>query len=329
MIALMTKSPSMPFGIGTTFDYSIPFEHMIPMLARAGFSYITLGGGNIAHSGYDTEEGRAAILRTVQAAGIAIDSVHAPFGQDCDISVPDVRIEIPSQAQPDVRQDTGAVIAPGAVNGAERTQETSPVVPASPATRRLSAAPERLEAVASVRKAIDACAALGARTVVIHPTDRFPVEQTRSRIQALRDSLRELLAFANRQGVRLALENMPSLVEMQVFDSVLEEFPDLGVCYDTSHAQLSGNTFGILQRYQDRIITTHISDNLGREDDHMLPYEGVIEWDEFAYYFGRVKQLQCFMLEVEVRRSRFKDTREFLDQALRRAQRLRGYHKEH
>jgi sugar phosphate isomerase/epimerase len=322
----MPLPPRLPIGIGTTLDYSIPFEHMIPMIARAGFRFITIGGGSVSHSGYDTGQGRDRVRRIVSDAGIGIDSVHAPFGPDCDLSTPDIRIEVPMPAQP-VRDafDEPATTQTGlpeqtAQPATGGTATTTPDLPATRITWRPS--PERLAAVARVHDVIDAAAALDAPIAIIHPCDRFPVEQTRSRIQALSASLKELLNYAAQRRVRIALENLPSLVAMQVFDTVLEEYPQLAVCYDTSHARLSGNTFGVLQRYQDRIITTHVSDNLGGSDDHTLPYEGTIEWDEFKYYFNRVTTVQCLMLEVEMRQSRYRDTREFLDQAMRSARRL-------
>ncbi len=76
----------------------------------------------------------------------------------------------------------------------------------------------------------------------------------------------------------------------------------------------------ILRRYGRRIITTHISDNRREHDDHMLPFEGTYDWDQFAQAFARVKFNGVFLLEVEMRESAFKDPREFLKQAYERGQ---------
>ncbi len=64
-------------AICTGFDYAIPFDRVIPMIRAAGFERISLGA-NPAHSGYDTEAGRAAIRDLLGASGLALNSVHAP-----------------------------------------------------------------------------------------------------------------------------------------------------------------------------------------------------------------------------------------------------------
>ena len=77
-------------GIGTTFDYSLPFEPMCRMIADAGFRAITIGGGSIAHSGTTTKAVGPQCWKRPAGMVLRIDSLHAPFGQDADLSVPDV-----------------------------------------------------------------------------------------------------------------------------------------------------------------------------------------------------------------------------------------------
>lgn len=287
----------LPLGIGTTFDYSIPFEPMCRLIAEAGFRAITIGG-DVAHSGYDTQEGRERIRRVVTEYGLNVDSVHAPFGKDCDISTPDERQETPAP---------------------ESSPATSPPAALAPVRIRYRPSPARLQAVSKLKTAIDAALALDSQIVVIHSAAEFPAVETRLHIQAARDSLAELIPYAAHRNVRLAVENLSSVLEMQVFEAVLDEFSELGVCYDSSHARLTGNSFGVLQRFRDRIITLHVSDNRGTSDDHILPFEGGLDWEEFACYAARLQYVKTFMLEVETRESAFKDTKEFLAQAFERA----------
>jgi len=312
-------------GIGTTFDYTLPLEPMCRMIADAGFRAITIGGGDIAHSGYDAESGRRTLLGSVGRSGLRIDSIHAPFGPEADLSVPDVRTEMPallaSAAGPGVHSEVAAVQPPAAQEPPGASSEPhEPRLSAS----RYSYSPDdrRVQAIAKTKMAVDAAAGLGSGIVIVHPCDRFPAEETRARISAAKDSLRQLVRYAAERNIRLALENLASPLSMQVFEAVLEHVPELGVCYDTSHAQIAGDTFGIMARHADRIIAVHLSDNRGANDDHMLPFEGVLPWEEFAYYLPRLKNLGCFMLEVEIRESSFKDRGEFLVEAFRRARQV-------
>ena len=34
-----------------------------------------------------------------------------------------------------------------------------------------------------------------------------------------------------------------------------------------------------LRRSRDLVVTTHVHDNSGEHDDHLLPYEGTIDWN--------------------------------------------------
>ncbi len=79
----------MDHAIGTTFNFDIPIEEMVPMVGRAGFRRISLAGGNALESGYLKQDMRENILRACGQHGVLVDSIHAPFGSLLDISSPD------------------------------------------------------------------------------------------------------------------------------------------------------------------------------------------------------------------------------------------------
>lgn len=277
----------LPIGISTAFDYRVPFDVMCQLVRDAGFRAIAIGA-EVGHSGYNQPERLPVLSRLFAENGLMVDSIHAPLGSEADISVPDATIT--AEQSPTGQEPSGA----------------------------------RLAAVSGVKAAIAAAAELGCQVVVVHPATDFPATETRNRIASLRASLKELVPYAAERKVRLALENMPSLLVMQVTEAVLEEFPEVGVCYDTSHAQLSTNPFGILQRYGERIIAVHISDNRGEEDDHLLPFDGIIDWQEFALYAYRLENIPSLLLEVETRKWTGSDIRMFIAEAYARATRLLG-----
>jgi len=51
------------------------------------------------------------------------------------------------------------------------------------------------------------------------------------------------------------------------------------LCFDTGHANIEGGLGEALEAVRDLVITTHIHDNHGERDDHLLPYQGNIDWD--------------------------------------------------
>ena len=79
----------MELAIGTTFNFDIPIEEMVPLVNQAGFRLISLAGGNAHASGYLKSDIRKMTLRVCREHNIRIDSIHAPFGSHLDISSPD------------------------------------------------------------------------------------------------------------------------------------------------------------------------------------------------------------------------------------------------
>jgi sugar phosphate isomerase/epimerase len=53
---------------------------------------------------------------------------------------------------------------------------------------------------------------------------------------------------------------------------------DLKVCFDTGHAHMAGGVQPAFRMLRDRIAVMHVNDNHGDKDEHLLPYEGEIDW---------------------------------------------------
>jgi sugar phosphate isomerase/epimerase len=70
----MTDRPSI--SIATSFQYDIPIEQQIPLIAEAGFSHVALGV-KPEHSGYRSREARASLKRQLEERGLKVDSLHA------------------------------------------------------------------------------------------------------------------------------------------------------------------------------------------------------------------------------------------------------------
>lgn len=91
------------------------------------------------------------------------------------------------------------------------------------------------------------------------------------------------LAEAGRPlGVQVAVEligNELSKPESLVY--FVEEVLDAGtagICLDLGHAQLSGDLVDAIETVSEHIALVHAHDNRGRTDDHLLPFDGRIDW---------------------------------------------------
>ena len=143
--------------------------------------------------------------------------------------------------------------------------------------------PERLrrqDAVDEIKRALDLVEYVPFHYCVQHVARSRDVPDPR-RWDAAFSSLEHLSLFARQRGVTLAMENTPG--EMAT-PANLRKFLDetrlknVKVCFDVGHAHLEGGALEGLESVRDLVVTTHIHDNRGERDEHLLPYAGTIEW---------------------------------------------------
>jgi sugar phosphate isomerase/epimerase len=137
--------------------------------------------------------------------------------------------------------------------------------------------------------------------------------------------VRGLVDRAAEMGVVLAAENTrkPKYVDF-VFANI--DSPHLGFCYDSSHDFLPSGTRGaILERWGHRLVTTHLSDNHGIEDDHLMPGHGVIEWRLIADAFPKYTYTGPVMLEIDAKGAASGGPPAYLCEAYEKAVFLTGF----
>jgi sugar phosphate isomerase/epimerase len=120
-------------------------------------------------------------------------------------------------------------------------------------------------------------------------------------------SLEELAPVAQRHGVRLAIEVIPNelstpsaLVDLIESDTTERDrtAPGLGICLDVGHARMMGDVIDAIETCSGHIVTTHLHDNRGKSDDHLVPGKGVIDWDAATLAFQKVGYDGVWMFEL-------------------------------
>lgn len=139
-------------------------------------------------------------------------------------------------------------------------------------------------------------AELGASWVVFHPRTvpgPFDAQHIGELDQLNTELFRDLLGTADAVNVGIAVENMVDAdagkgLCRRYYGSVPEELirlvdavghPLVGVCWDTGHAHRQQlDQPRALLAVGHRLVATHIQDNDGLSDEHLLPYYGSINW---------------------------------------------------
>ncbi|WP_026893993.1 sugar phosphate isomerase/epimerase family protein [Clostridiisalibacter paucivorans] len=115
------------------------------------------------------------------------------------------------------------------------------------------------------------------------------------------DSIKRISQMANEAGIKIALENTKGVSTLY---RLLEEIPlsNLGICYDSSHDNIySKKPIDILDRLGNRLFCTHLSDNDGYKDMHLLPGYGEINWDNISKKLKEINYKGNLTLEVTCR----------------------------
>ena len=139
----------------------------------------------------------------------------------------------------------------------------------------------RRKALDGHRQAVDLAADLGGCILVTHdiaipePEEELGLEKRAAFLQ----NLWEVAGYAAPAGVRLALENT-------------------GPSGYTGHRNLGGDPAAALRTVGRHLITLHLHDNRGEQDEHLLPGRGNIAWDEVKKALSDVGYDGVFMYEI-------------------------------
>jgi sugar phosphate isomerase/epimerase len=168
--------------------------------------------------------------------------------------------------------------------------------------------------LAQVHRDIDLCAELGVKNIVIHPGgDGTPDRATLAAVTGHRlKAFADLAAHCERVGTRMAIENMcdggGGVWGKRNFGAIVEEIlglidtigsPALGVCLDTSHANIQGlNQPEAVRACGDKLIALHISDNDGSGDQHRTPGTGSVDFPGIIAALREVGYASNFNLEI-------------------------------
>jgi sugar phosphate isomerase/epimerase len=237
----------MRFGISTHIyhDRRLERDHL-SQVAGYGFEAIELFATR-SHFDYHDFSAIATLSQWLAETGLTLHGVHAPI------------------------MDTFSTERTG--QGAATTYSNA----AGAQTRREAAVREAETALQIARHIpFDVLVVhLGTPTKMNNPDDNH-------RRAALR-SLEEICALAEPLGVRVAVEVIPNrLSDAASLAALLENDLDsriAGICLDFGHAHLMGDVADALETAAEHVIATHIHDNHGREDEHLVPYRGSIDWD--------------------------------------------------
>ena len=146
----------------------------------------------------------------------------------------------------------------------------------------------RQEGLAAVHDAVDTAIDLGAPMIVVHASAEpiLPEERT-ARLRRAEAALQDLGARCAEAGVRVAIELLPRTCLGNTVDelrTLLDGLPEavFGVCLDTNHLMDRARDLAhVPGALGNRLLTLHMSDYDGVDEQHQMPGLGVLDWQAF------------------------------------------------
>jgi sugar phosphate isomerase/epimerase len=145
-----------------------------------------------------------------------------------------------------------------------------------------SVKPKRAAMVDEIKRAVEIADTIPFRYLIQH-LGVSGEEFDERKLEAAFTSLDELSIFAGQRGVEILLENIPndlSTPERLVY-FLAETHLQLGFCLDVGHANMGEGIPQAFEIMKERVRSTHIHDNNGKDDTHLFPLlakEGTIDW---------------------------------------------------
>jgi len=117
-------------------------------------------------------------------------------------------------------------------------------------------------------------------------------------------ALEELSLFARQRGVEILLENIPN--ELSTAERLLQfvgmTHIGLNFVFDTGHAHMMEGVAAAFDLMKERIRSTHVHDNNGKQDAHLFPFlseGGTIDWKETMTLLRSREKQYPLLLELK------------------------------
>ena len=145
-----------------------------------------------------------------------------------------------------------------------------------------------------LKDSVDKCAKYDIPVTVVHLSSGRPMpainENGLRRYEALFD-------YAAERGVTVALENQRYLENLSYF---MEHYQTPGFCWDNGHQYCCLKGVNLMGMFGHRLTALHIHDNRNKldTDDHLIPFDGNIPFEEVARQIAESGYEGTLMLEI-------------------------------
>lgn len=188
-----------------------------------------------------------------------------------------------------------------------------------------------------VEKTLQCCQIMGVQYTVVHPIfwreDHTIIESVDEFIETNAKGIRATLELYEKYNVKALSENLlwGASIKAENIDALVKEVnsPYFGWCYDTGHANAFKEDHHALIGLENVPEMFHIQDNnADMRDDHMIPFDGKIDWYEFMKIVKEIGYKNDFTLEAHHQSLELPDDQRdpFLSELVARSRKLVNFY---
>lgn len=169
------------------------------------------------------------------------------------------------------------------------------------------------------KKDIENCSKNGINLVTMHLTSGVKTPEY-NEIGLKR--IKEIIEFAKKVNVKIAFENLKVKGTLEyIFKNIQDE--NVGICFDAGHCHVHFNDQFDFEPFKNKIFAVHLHDNDKSYDQHLLPFDGTINWKDVMKkikYYGYTGPIT---LELSYRNDYLKQSiQEFYMEGYKRGKKL-------
>lgn len=157
-------------------------------------------------------------------------------------------------------------------------------------------------------KVIDSCSELKIPVLVVHVWIGFDYKFEKESLYY--DNFDEIVSYAKEKNVKIAFENTEGEEYLYALMEHFENDDTVGFCWDSGHEMCYNRSCDLLAKYGDRLIMTHLNDNLGisrfdgkifwTDDLHLLPFDGIADWNDNVSRLQKSRYMPILNFELAI-----------------------------
>lgn len=157
-------------------------------------------------------------------------------------------------------------------------------------------------------KNIDFCSQHKIPVLVVHVWIGFEYKFEKESLHY--ENFDEIVKYAEQKNVKIAFENTEGEEYLYALMEHFENNDTVGFCWDSGHEMCYNRSDDLLAKFGDRLIMTHLNDNLGisrfdgkifwTDDLHLLPFDGIADWNDNVMRLQKSRYMPILNFELGI-----------------------------